>query len=196
MSRHFAIEECHESSPLPRARRPRIVERPSAGRAAAGWVRLAVSHVGICGTDYHIFEGKHPSSNIRASWATRSPARCREGRRRRARRRQAVIVNPYLSCGNASPAGRASRIAARKIKVLGVHRDGALCEEILVPAENLYAGQWPVAGGRGDRRIPGDRRACGTRVRCADPGAARPGHRRRADRSRHRAVFAHRRPSR
>ena len=37
-----------------------IVERPSPAEPAAGWVRLAVSHVGICGTDYHIFEGKHP----------------------------------------------------------------------------------------------------------------------------------------
>ena len=37
-----------------------IVERPSPEAPAPGWVRLAVSHVGICGTDYHIFEGKHP----------------------------------------------------------------------------------------------------------------------------------------
>ncbi len=30
------------------------------GEPQPGWARVAVSHVGICGTDYHIFEGKHP----------------------------------------------------------------------------------------------------------------------------------------
>ena len=25
-----------------------------------GWVRVAIRHIGICGTDYHIFEGTHP----------------------------------------------------------------------------------------------------------------------------------------
>ena len=36
------------------------VERQAPAALPQGWVRLAVSHVGICGTDYHIFEGKHP----------------------------------------------------------------------------------------------------------------------------------------
>ena len=35
-----------------------------------------------------------------------------------------------------------SRIAASRSRCLGVHRDGAMCEEILVPAANLY----PAAG--------------------------------------------------
>ena len=25
-----------------------------------GWVRVAIRHIGICGTDYHIFEGSFP----------------------------------------------------------------------------------------------------------------------------------------
>ncbi len=25
-----------------------------------GWVRVGIRHIGICGTDYHIFEGTHP----------------------------------------------------------------------------------------------------------------------------------------
>ena len=25
-----------------------------------GWVRVGIRHIGICGTDYHIFEGSHP----------------------------------------------------------------------------------------------------------------------------------------
>jgi threonine dehydrogenase-like Zn-dependent dehydrogenase len=37
-----------------------IIDRPVLAGPPKGWARLAVSHVGICGTDYHIFEGKHP----------------------------------------------------------------------------------------------------------------------------------------
>ena len=44
----------------PEPGRLEIVERAPAPAPSAGWVRVAVSHVGICGTDYHIFAGKHP----------------------------------------------------------------------------------------------------------------------------------------
>ena len=35
-------------------------ERPAPGSPPEGWALVDVAHVGICGTDYHIFEGKHP----------------------------------------------------------------------------------------------------------------------------------------
>ena len=34
--------------------------RPAPGSPPEGWALIDVAHVGICGTDYHIFEGKHP----------------------------------------------------------------------------------------------------------------------------------------
>ncbi len=37
-----------------------IVDRPSPGAPPEGSVAVDIRHVGICGTDYHIFEGKHP----------------------------------------------------------------------------------------------------------------------------------------
>ena len=37
-----------------------IVDRDPAPNPKQGEARIAISHVGICGTDYHIFEGKHP----------------------------------------------------------------------------------------------------------------------------------------
>eukprot|EP01035_Chromulina_nebulosa_P045550 gene45550-61711_t len=37
-----------------------IVDRQAPGPLLPGEVRLTVSHIGICGTDYHIYEGKHP----------------------------------------------------------------------------------------------------------------------------------------
>ncbi|RVB00530.1 dehydrogenase, partial [Mesorhizobium sp. M7A.F.Ca.CA.004.05.1.1] len=37
-----------------------LEDRPAPEAPPPGWALVAVSHVGICGTDYHIFEGKHP----------------------------------------------------------------------------------------------------------------------------------------
>ena len=37
-----------------------LTERPDPGAPGPGWARVAIRHIGICGTDYHIFEGKHP----------------------------------------------------------------------------------------------------------------------------------------
>jgi len=50
-----------------------------------------------------------------------------------------VIVNPYLSCGSCVACRQGKPNCCTNIKVLGVHTDGAFCEEIVVPAGNLYA---------------------------------------------------------
>ncbi|TGS60347.1 dehydrogenase, partial [Mesorhizobium sp. M3A.F.Ca.ET.201.01.1.1] len=49
-----------------------------------------------------------------------------------------VIINPYLACGRCIACRRGKPNCCVSIEVLGVHRDGAMCDEILVPAQNLY----------------------------------------------------------
>jgi 2-desacetyl-2-hydroxyethyl bacteriochlorophyllide A dehydrogenase len=51
---------------------------------------------------------------------------------------EAVIVNPYLACGKCVACRHGKPNCCVAIEVLGVHRDGAMCERILVPAKNLY----------------------------------------------------------
>ncbi|NLS02165.1 zinc-binding alcohol dehydrogenase family protein [Rhizobium sp. P32RR-XVIII] len=116
-----------------------IVERPSPGIPAPGWVRLAVSHVGICGTDYHIFEGKHPFLEYPRVMGHEISATVLEGGDGVAiPAGTPVIVNPYLSCGSCVACLKDKPNCCTNIKVLGVHTDGAFCEEITVPAGNLY----------------------------------------------------------
>ncbi|MDR7143505.1 zinc-binding alcohol dehydrogenase family protein [Rhizobium sp. BE258] len=117
-----------------------IVERPSPGTPAPGWVRLAVSHVGICGTDYHIFEGKHPFLEYpRVMGHEISATVVETGDGVAMAVGMPVIVNPYLSCGTCVACRKDKPNCCTNIKVLGVHTDGAFCEEITVPAGNLYA---------------------------------------------------------
>lgn len=116
----------------------RVERRPLPAEAAEGWVLVDVEAVGLCGTDYHIFEGKHPfleyprlighelSGRVASDaggWTAGT----------------LVVVNPYLSCGECRACRRGKPNCCARIAVLGVHRDGGLCARISVPAGNLYA---------------------------------------------------------
>ncbi len=164
-------------------------ERP--GKPQAGWARLAVSHVGICGTDYHIFEGKHPFLNYPRIMGHEVSAKVVEaGDGVALSAGETVIVNPYLACGTCIACRNGKANCCVAIQVLGVHRDGAMCEEILVPASNLY----PAAGLSAEAAATVEFLAIGAHAvrRAQTPKGSRslvigagP------DRSRHRPIFAH-----
>ncbi len=116
-----------------------IIDRPALTPPPAGWARLAVSHVGICGTDYHIFEGKHPYLEYpRIMGHEISAVVIESGEGVLLAPGTPVIVNPYLSCGTCVACKKGKPNCCTAIKVLGVHTDGAFCEEIFVPEANLY----------------------------------------------------------
>ncbi|MER9344372.1 zinc-binding alcohol dehydrogenase family protein [Mesorhizobium sp. M0601] len=116
-----------------------LEDRPAPGAPPAGWALVAVSHVGICGTDYHIFEGKHPFlAYPRIMGHEVSGTVIEVGVDVDLAVGEAVIVNPYLACGKCIACRQGKPNCCVRIEVLGVHRDGAMCEQILVPAQNLY----------------------------------------------------------
>ncbi|MEZ2332462.1 zinc-binding alcohol dehydrogenase family protein [Mesorhizobium sp. RCC_202] len=116
-----------------------LEDRAAPGTPPPGWARVAVSHVGICGTDYHIFEGKHPFlAYPRIMGHEVSGAVAERGDGVDLAIGEPVIINPYLACGKCIACRHGKPNCCMKIEVLGVHRDGAMCEEILVPAQNLY----------------------------------------------------------
>ena len=103
-----------------------------------GWVRLAVSHVGICGTDYHIFEGKHPFLEYPRIMGHEVSATVVDPGGSTLAAGTPVVVNPYISCGTCVACRQGKPNCCTAIRVLGVHTDGAFCEEIVMPAGNLY----------------------------------------------------------
>jgi 2-desacetyl-2-hydroxyethyl bacteriochlorophyllide A dehydrogenase len=116
-----------------------LEDRAAPGAPPPGWARLAVSHVGICGTDYHIFEGKHPFlAYPRVMGNEVSGMVVEKGEGVDLAVGEPVVINPYLSCGKCIACRHGKPNCCVKIEVLGVHRDGAMCDEILVPAQNLY----------------------------------------------------------
>ncbi len=106
-----------------------------------GEVRVRVKVVGVCGTDYHAYRGKQPFFSYprilgheaavevvdvgQGVIAVKAQDRC--------------AVKPYVSC-NACIACRSGKPnCCERISVLGVHADGALRAEYLVPAANLHS---------------------------------------------------------
>ena len=114
------------------------VERQAPAALPQGWVRLAVSHVGICGTDYHIFEGKHPFLEYPRIMGHEVSATVLDPGASSLAAGTPVVVHPYISCGACIACRKGKPNCCTAIRVLGVHTDGAFCEEILLPAENLY----------------------------------------------------------
>ncbi|MCX2721242.1 zinc-binding alcohol dehydrogenase family protein [Roseibium sp. DSM 29163] len=105
--------------------------------APDGWALVDIKAVGICGTDYHILEGKHPFLNYPRVIGHELSGRVAETTGTWSQG-QLVVVNPYLSCNACRACRRGKPNCCSNIEVLGVHRDGGLCARIAVPQENLY----------------------------------------------------------
>jgi 2-desacetyl-2-hydroxyethyl bacteriochlorophyllide A dehydrogenase len=98
--------------------------------------------VGICGTDYHIFEGKHPflqyprvMGHELAVEVVQAPAEARLAPG------EVCVVNPYLSCGQCVACLAGKPNCCVNLSVLGVHQDGGMTGLLCVPAANLIRAQ-------------------------------------------------------
>lgn len=114
-----------------------LVERPVPQTAPEGWVLIDLVAAGLCGTDYHIFEGKHPYlqyPRVIGHELSGVVAQSAQGWTKG----QLVVVNPYIACGTCHACKRGKPNCCMAIGVLGVHRDGGMCARIAVPAGNLY----------------------------------------------------------
>jgi len=107
-----------------------------APKSSDGMVLVRPRRVGICGTDYHIFEGKHPylqyprvMGHELAVEALQDAPGIKAG--------QIYAVNPYLSCGQCVACRAGKSNCCVKISVLGVHQDGGMTGVIAVPPQNL-----------------------------------------------------------
>ena len=113
-----------------------VIERPKAERAA-GEVLVRPRRVGICGTDYHIYEGKHPFLAYPRVMGHELAVEVVEPGDSDFKAGEVVVVNPYLSCGTCIACRRGKPNCCTKISVLGVHRDGGMAEFISLPPQNL-----------------------------------------------------------
>ncbi|MCC6785383.1 MAG: alcohol dehydrogenase catalytic domain-containing protein [Planctomycetes bacterium] len=135
------------SQPCWRVVAPGTLERGTVGAAPSpgpGELRLRVLRVGYCGSDLASYRGGNPlvgypripgheiAAEIEAI-GDAVPAIWQPGAR--------VTVNPYSACGACAACRRGRGHACRQNQTLGVQRDGALRETLLVPHEKLIAAE-------------------------------------------------------
>ena len=102
--------------------------------ASEGEVLVRIRRVGLCGTDFHIFAGRHPFlayPRVMGPELAGEIESAPEGST--FRKGQIVAINPYLNCGTCIACRRGKPNACANIRVLGVHIDGGMCEMIAVP---------------------------------------------------------------
>ena len=118
---------CHEPFQLDVIARDK--PRPGPGEAL-----IQVRNVGLCGTDFHIFAGKHPFLHYpRVMGHELGGEIVALGEGTSLRIGQQVAINPYLACGHCVACRRGKPNACVNIRVLGVHVDGGMCEFLAVP---------------------------------------------------------------
>ena len=106
--------------------------------ARPGWVRLAVSAVGICGTDLHLLGGFMGSEGLRPGHEIAGivDADRRWGRDTRPGRRWRWSLSPRAA--RASSVGPGTTIVVRIIAFSGVTTRGGMADYLTVPASCLH----------------------------------------------------------
>jgi len=101
---------------------------------APGEVLLRMRRIGLCGTDYHIFAGNQPYLSYPRIMGHELAAEVVEADPESILvPGQVVTLNPYLACGDCIACRKDKPNCCTRIEVLGVHKDGGMCEYLAVP---------------------------------------------------------------
>lgn len=108
--------------------------------AIQGDVLFAINRIGICGSDFHAFAGRHPAyvyprvlghelSGIvldapENEFGVKAGDRC--------------AIDPYVNCGHCDACQMGRSNCCEHLQVLGVHRDGGMQDIVSVPPRLLH----------------------------------------------------------
>ena len=114
------------------------IESPVA--LAAGEARVRVRRIGVCGTDIHAFNGKQPfftyprilghELGVKVAAVGEGVENVKAG--------DLCAVEPYINCQRCIACRRGKPNCCTSIQVLGVHTDGGMREEFVLPARKLH----------------------------------------------------------
>lgn len=118
-----------------------LADLPDPGDPGPGEVLVRPEAVGLCGSDFHYFLGHlglelyprvqgHEFAGVVEAVGPESPAHLRAGER--------VAIWPLTACGQCYPCRIGRRNVCANIRLVGIHRDGALQERLRVPADQVF----------------------------------------------------------
>jgi len=113
------------------------IENVPEPQAAHGDILLKVQMVGFCGSDLNSFRGLNPLVSFPRIPGHEVSATVVKGDNTLAEGTD-VALSPYSSCGQCASCRRGRPNACQFNQTLGVQRDGALTEFVVMPPEKLY----------------------------------------------------------
>ena len=115
-----------------------LTERP-APVPGSNDVLIRIKRVGVCGTDLHIFTGNQPYlAYPRVMGHELSGIVESAPRGARVEKGDQVYIMPYLACGTCVACRAGKSNCCMNIRVLGVHTDGGMVEQLAVPQEFVF----------------------------------------------------------
>jgi L-gulonate 5-dehydrogenase len=123
-----------------------FVEQPPP-TAGPGQVLLRTQSVGICGSDIHLYEGRHPYRTypmVYGHQATGLAEAVGEGVAGFAPGEQ-VILEPLIWCGHCYPCRTGRTNCCVNMQTIGVTQPGAMADYFAVPAHTLHKPPRPLA---------------------------------------------------
>jgi 2-desacetyl-2-hydroxyethyl bacteriochlorophyllide A dehydrogenase len=108
--------------------------------AARDQVLVHIERVGVCGSDFHAFAGRHPIytypriiGHELSGVVMESPPN-----RRGVKPGDRCAIEPYLTCGSCRACLRGRNNCCERIRILGIHVDGGMQEFLSVPLNLLH----------------------------------------------------------
>ncbi|HHC19180.1 MAG TPA: hypothetical protein ENK81_02105 [Euryarchaeota archaeon] len=101
-----------------------------------GEALISVKMCGICGSDLHVYRGKHPFVKEPRVPGHEFSGVVAEGDIYS--RGEAVTVEPLIPCDKCDLCIRGEYNVCRNLKVIGIHVDGAMAEYVKVPEDRIY----------------------------------------------------------
>jgi 2-desacetyl-2-hydroxyethyl bacteriochlorophyllide A dehydrogenase len=119
----------------------KIHETESPNQIPDGMALVQTKCVGICGTDIHAFHGTQPffsyprilghELGVEVMEVAANDMGIQTGSR--------CAVEPYMNCGTCIACKRGKQNCCEKIQVMGVHQDGGMRDQFLVPIHKLHS---------------------------------------------------------
>ncbi|MEM7697650.1 MAG: zinc-binding alcohol dehydrogenase family protein [Verrucomicrobiota bacterium] len=109
------------------------------GELKPGTARVAIRRIGICGTDIHAFHGRQPFFEYPRVLGHELAAEIIEIEGETdLKRGDLVAVEPYLNRASSDASRRGLSNCCDELQVLGVHCDGGMRPELVLPLDKLH----------------------------------------------------------
>ncbi len=117
-----------------------LSQTPEPTDVPAGYALVKIHRVGICGTDWHAYHGRQPffsyprilghELGVEVLKVNDPSSSVKVGDK--------CSVEPYLNCGKCIACRRGKTNCCIELQCLGVHCDGGMREQIVIPARKLH----------------------------------------------------------